>query len=314
MPSNGLIPEIFSTYGMVDSSGTNADIFEDSGGDKGEPLDQHLIRCISMGANRLLTMPEQILQLVYPLDYAGDAYQTAMSVSSGGTSIIVPRATVPKKPGMNVCDVKVRAIVTSGITLHIFVATKDNQNVTDTGGDNVISLAGTGALQSGTITGLDIDPGPYEEFTIVTRADIDTTAIATDGTIGVPRDAADQLGSAGDPFQFDNWLVNMFTLGSGQRTHVSANGIYESGGTWSSPIDNGKFAIWFTDSTGNGLFAPRIIVNNPRHTGTVIEFWPPLATWERNASEDAGRYAFILDAPTAQIGNICIAARYEDPS
>lgn len=187
-------PDIGALFGALDSAA-----FGD-----GTAFNAHHLRALARSAHRLLTKPQQVACLVWPLNAGvGDgetpiAYHgLSVAVPPEWTRILAP-IPISKRPGLTRADIRVTAQVTDTFDVLLQFATRERPfnplaSPTD---PNVMVLAGDGTLTHYALSNaasVRMARGDAEDLEVYARAPAGTS-IATvgggpydhDGLIGIP--------------------------------------------------------------------------------------------------------------------------------
>lgn len=273
-------PEIATRFGALDD-GAFAD---------GYSVPSHLLRVMAMVSNRLVCQTEPVLNLVW--DANTDQVETTVQGALMGFAypvwcMVVPLTTCPKRPGITAVDVKIIASITSGQTCYaqIETGTSPFDDSAAASASNVLTMAGTGAFATYTLTGVRCAPGQQDAIAVYLKG----TPTSTNGvtaTYGAPNSGTVTASAYN---YFEDSAATWNTEGGG-------------GATW----DDGGHYVRFEDTSSGVLVeTPRLIVQVP--TATRIEFHPPLST-NHVLSRLAGTTYRIRQLPSWRICNVAAYA------
>lgn len=296
--------EIFSTYGALDS-----DVFVDSevGGTGllGQPYSAYTLRTMAMDHNRLLTKPELLFNLVWPVTTHIQAADGETAETFGGIGVsawkqIHPSIPVFKKPGHTLLNFRltirlsVRGDTLADCTLFVQVCTGalPFSSSASTSADNVVAITQneTDGFVDVSIDNIPMLAGSRDEITIYVSGDI-TTETPSTGTYGSP--ASGTLDQAGD--------------------FIQDNAIFDGDATWNITNSSNRtlategYVLVFTDAAGNELVPPRNIISiqnfNLAATGRLMMFDPPLTPSELVLVQSTQTYS-IFAVPNFWIANL----------
>lgn len=277
--------ESFATYGALDS-----DAFTDvqhGGGPEilGAAYSSHLLRTMAMDHNRLMTKPELLFNLVWPVTThitGGDG--TTVAETFGGVTVanwrpIHPPIPVFKKHGHNLLNfrftirVSVRDNAATDATMQIQVCTGATPfnpaaraggsapNVTD-----IVQNQNDGFVDNN-ISDIRMLDGTRDEITVYASGEVTGTAPST-GTYGSP--ASGTLNQSGDA--------------------IFENAILDASATWNVTNATNRtlategYALVFTDGAGSAMVSPRKITSidygSVGGTGRFMSFEPYLSPSE----------------------------------
>lgn len=326
MPSDSTLFEAFTTYGGLDSA-----VMTDASSNKGQPLDQHIVRSISAGANRLYTMERQLINLISPVDktdFSAENLPYGMALQSAAPTVVVHQMPIIKPPHFNKAEVVVVANIESGASVKMGFTTRRNHAIGSRSFPNVLDMTGDGTMKAyptdySSNGGLDLDlqPGVQDVLSIGSWVDSNNTIETDHATYGNgPFDASDECppGSGGDPVQADLYFLNGYNPYSGAGSFAFNQIRYTSGagGDYKEALSDGSHGIQFTDSSGVPLGRPKLIVGSGTKlnaVGDAIHFAPACAGAEAIAAEEAGFYYLVVKLPRVYIGSITVVGKYEAP-
>ena len=271
-------PQIATRFGALDDAA-----FAD-----GYSVPSHLLRVMAMVSNRLVSQQEPVFNLVW--DSSTDTVETTVQGALMGFAYpvwcqVVPTILCPKRPGLTTIDVKIIASITSGQTCYAQIATHEEpfDDSAPASATNVLTMAGTGAFATYTLTGVRIDPGLQDWIGVYIKGTpTSTNGVVVPDTYGTPNSGT--------------------VTASAYNYFEDAAALWNTGGGGGSTWDDGGHYVRFEDTASGVLVeTPRLIVQVP--SATRIEFHPPLST-NHVLSRLAGTTYRIRQLPEWRICNV----------
>lgn len=299
--------ETFSTYGALDS-----DAFTDSqfsGGPEilGAAYSSHLLRTMALDHNRLMTKPELLFNLVWPVATHIQSADGQTAETFGGVGVsdwreIHPPIPIFKKHGHGLLNfgitirVSVRDNAATDATIQIQVCTgaEPFNPAAHAGGalPNVIEITqnqNDGFIDSN-VSGIRMLDGTRDEVRIYFAGEVTSTTPST-GTYGSP--ASGTLDQTGD--------------------EIGNYGIRDADATWNVTDNNNRtlategYSLVFTDLGGSALIRPRkitkIAYGSVGGTGRLMYLDPELSDSEVVLVESTRTYS-IYALPEFWVSNL----------
>lgn len=300
--------ESFATYGALDS-----DAFTDvqhGGGPEilGASYSSHLLRTMGMDHNRLMTKPELLFNLVWPVatHITGNDGST-VAETFGGVAVsawreIHPRIPVFKKHGHTLLNfrmtirlsVRDNAATDASIQVQVCTGATPFNPAARAGGaaPNVIDITQNqnDGFVDNDISDIRMLDGSRDEIRVYAAGEVTTTAPST-GTYGSP--ASGTLNQSGDAI-FENAIVD-------------ASATWNVTNATNRTLATEGYVIVFTDLSARALVSPRKITaidyGSVGGTGRIMSFEPWLSPSELVLVRGTLTYV-IFAIPEFWIGNL----------
>jgi len=254
-------PEVASAFGGIDS-----DAVVD-----GYACSAALQRAIAMVSNRLATRGHELFNYVWPEEPHSDDGDSGLKDNMEVFLYpfwrpITPPIVVPKKPGLNRANLRMRVKVTSGDESEFQLETIDDP-FSPTHGTHIASHTGTGSFAWVTLDDVPINVGSMERMRVWGRS-LSQGALGDTATYGSPNSA---------------------TLSAGAGDVLYRNAVKDVSNTWTAPPDDwssGGFMVWFEDASGNYVAVPRKITSTNLSNDEIL-FSPDLTDVEFSGARNA---------------------------
>lgn len=291
-------PEVSEAFGALDD-----DAFQD-----GSPTSAHVLRELCRNGNRLIAKSSLMFRWIGDAQTSGDNSGSGLGFAPFFWQhlINVPAMPVPKKYGATKMRVRVRAAITSGATVMVYVGTSRAPTPAHirSGSDQLnCTGAGTGTVSVYEKADIPVRRDAGEVLSFYFRSYFDTSTALATGTYG---------GNASGTVAFligNNFFDDTLTKNDGWDTDVPSN---------TNLVDDGHFVL-FKDSNGALLHVAQItgtgrdlgFIDNGSYTRTTdqLEFEPAA----RDIRNLAGSTYEIYQLPRIQMVSVAAYSQEIEP-
>lgn len=276
-------PEIATKYGALDS-----DAFASQ-----SPFGAHVLRPMMMSANRLTSKGQHLATMLWPVTDVNDSEITGATFGSASAiawpwwSRYVLPIPVPKRPGLNRGDLRVRCKITNGYRAFIAVETlpiSQLQGTLPLTHPNVLAITGDGSFGDHELDEIVLSDADYDQIGIWIQ--------------GVPQ-AVDGTATYGSPY------TGTITPPS---DIIQESRMVDQAATWNTSLAFPSSRDYANDGhvvVFDGC-APRAVLNVD--SPVSMTFGPPLEPAEQNRATYGGSYT-LKKCPQITLATVSIAAR-----